>query len=150
MKQKKLDLYLAHNLERRHEIRVLELALEKKYNLNLCNPFYDTARDDIKRIDSGKLNRWHLDEDACEAIVKNDLDNIDNRDGLFTIINEPSLGTAFEIAHAWETGKIIIVVSEKYIDHPWVRVYATHRFRTLDEFMAWLDSNGYKKKTKSV
>lgn len=144
--KKKLDLYLAHNLDRRHEIRIIELELERKYNLNLCNPFYDTKRTDIKKIDSGTQTRWTLDPEACKAIVKNDLDNIDNRDGLFAIIHEPSLGTAFEIAHAWETGKMVIIISENYIDHPWVRVYATHRFRTLDEFMDWMDKNGYKRK----
>jgi hypothetical protein len=144
--KKKLDLYLAHNLDRRHEIRILELELEKKYNLNLCNPFYDTNRADIKQIDSGERTRWTLSLDDCQALVKNDLKNIDNRDGLFTIIHEPTIGTSLEIAHAHENGKLVIVVSERYSDHPWIRVYANYRFKTLDEFIQWLKKNGYKRK----
>ena len=151
MKQKKLDLYLAHSFDRRHEFRILELELEKNYNLNLLNPFFDAMGRKDRRMILSKNSRdttsFKRTQTDCEELVYRDLHNIDNRDGLLTIIHEPSLGTAFEISHAHKTGKLVFVISEKYVEHPWIRIYADYRFRTLDEFISWLDSNGYKKKT---
>jgi len=155
MKEKKmLDLYLAHSFDRRHEFRVLELNLEREYNLNLLNPFFDLMSRKDRRLILSKSSRdttsFKRTQADCEELVYRDLSNIDNRDGLLTIIHEPSLGTAFEISHAHKTGKLVFVISEKYSEHPWIRVYADYRFKTLDEFIRWLDKNGYKKKTKSV
>jgi hypothetical protein len=150
-KRKSLNLYLAHSFERRHEIRIIELELERNFNLNLHNPFFDAmARKDRRVIISKNKNIgtgecFKRSQKDCEELVYRDLSNIDNRDGLFTIINEPSLGTAFEISHAHKTGKLVIVVSERFSEHPWIRIYADHRFKTLDEFMMWLKKNGYKK-----
>jgi hypothetical protein len=150
-KFKHLDLYLAHSFERRHEIRIIELELERQYNLNLHNPFFDAmARKDRRLILSTKPNandclRHKRSQSDCEELVYRDLNSIDNRDGLFTIIHEPSLGTAFEISHAHKTGKLVFVVSERYSEHPWIRVYADYRFKTLDEFIGWLKKNGYKR-----
>jgi nucleoside 2-deoxyribosyltransferase len=152
--EKKLDLYLAHSFERRHEFRVLELDLESKYNLNLHNPFFDEMTRKDRRIILAKTNApakaFKRTQADCEQLVYRDLNNIDKRDGLLTIIHEPSLGTAFEISHAHKTGKLVFVISEKYSDHAWVRVYADYRFKTMDEFVKWLDKNGYKKKNKSL
>jgi len=155
-KFKHLDLYLAHNFDRRHEFRIIELELERLYNINLHNPFFDSMERKDRRLILSKKARH--DEACiakktmaeCEELVYRDLSNIDNRDGLFTIIHEPSLGTAFEISHAHKTGKLVFVVSERYSDHPWIRVYADYRFKTMDEFIKWLSKNGYKKETKSV
>jgi len=153
-KRKSLNLYLAHSFDRRHEFRVLELNLEREYNLNLLNPFFDLMSRKDRRLILSKSSRdttsFKRTQADCEELVYRDLSNIDNRDGLLTIIHEPSLGTAFEISHAHKTGKLVFVISEKYSEHPWIRVYADYRFKTLDEFIRWLDKNGYKKKTKSV
>jgi hypothetical protein len=153
MKQKKtLDLYLAHSFERRHEIRIIELELEREYNVNLHNPFFDAMTRKDRRLILSKSPtandclRFKRTQADCEELVYRDLSNIDNRDGLFTIIHEPSLGTAFEISHAHKTGKLVFVVSERYSEHPWIRVYADYRFKTLDEFIRWLKKNGYTRK----
>ncbi len=153
-KRKSLNLYLAHSFDRRHEFRVLELNLEREYNLNLLNPFFDLMSRKDRRLILSKSSRdttsFKRTQADCEELVYRDLSNIDNRDGLLTIIHEPSLGTAFEISHAHKTGKLVFVISEKYSEHPWIRVYADYRFKTLDEFIRWLNKHGYKKETKSV
>jgi len=154
---KKLDLYLAHSFDRRHEFRILELDLEKQYNINLFNPFFDLMNRKDRRLILSKINRssngdtklFHRTQKECEELVYRDLSNIDNRDGLLTIIHEPSLGTAFEISHAHKTGKLVFVISEKYCEHPWVRVYANYRFKSIDEFISWLEKHGYRKKKEA-
>lgn len=149
-KEKSLNLYLAHAFERRHEFRILELELEKNYNLNLHNPFFDEMSRKDRRIILAKGNApakaFKRTQKDCEELVYRDLNNIDCRDGILTIIHEPSLGTAFEISHAHKTGKLVFVISEKYSDHSWIRVYADYRFKTLDEFIHWLKKEGYAKK----
>lgn len=151
-----LDLYLAHSFDRRHEIRIIELELERQFNLNLHNPFFDAMSRKDRRLILSKNNtvsdclRSRRSQADCEELVYRDLDNIDNRDGLFTIIHEPSIGTCLEISHAHKTGKLVFVVSERFSEHPWIRVYADYRFKTLDEFIGWLKKNGYKKETKSI
>ena len=153
MKIKKLDLYLAHSFDRRHEFRILELELEKNYNLNLLNPFFDIMNRKDRRLILSKASRTQSaiehkrTQKECEELVYRDLGNIDNRDGILTIVHEPSLGTAFEISHAHKTGKLVFIISEKFCDHPWIRVYADYRFKIIDEFIQWLDDNGYKKRT---
>ncbi|RPI86142.1 MAG: hypothetical protein EHM34_00160 [Nitrosopumilales archaeon] len=153
--KKKLDLYLAHSFDRRHEFRVIELELERDYNLNLHNPFFDAMSRKDRRLILSKNGRtdcikYRRTQKDCEELVYRDLANIDNRDGLFTIIHEPSIGTCLEISHAHKTGKLVIVVSENYCEHPWIRIYADHRFKTLDDFKKWMKKNGYKKKTVNI
>lgn len=140
MKKKKnmLDLYLAHNLNIRDKIRKIELQLEKTYNINLHNPFYDSKRDDIKKIDTGQRTRWEIPIEECRKLVRRDLANITRRDGLLTIIEKPSIGTTLEIAHTRQKKKLIIVISEKFIYHPWIRVYADERFKNIEELELWL------------
>ncbi len=147
-KKKTLCLYLAHNLNDRKKIREIELWLEANYNLKLFNPFYDSSRSDIKEIDEGKSNRWELDNKKCKNIVKRDLTNLSNQHGILAIIYAPSIGTTLEIGHARTKHKKIFVISEVYIDHPWLKVYADYLFRNPEEFKKWLDKNGYKKEIK--
>lgn len=151
MKQKKLDLYLAHSFERRHEFRIIELTLERNFNINLHNPFFDSmTRKDRRYILSKQTMNECLTiprtQQDCEELVYRDLESIDKRDGILTIIHEPSIGTTLEISHAHKTGKLVFVISEKYSEHPWIRVYADYRFKTLDEFIHWLNNEGYAKK----
>lgn len=142
---KTLKLYLAHNLDIRHEIRQIELMLEKKYNVKLFNPFYDSKRNDIDRIDNGSKDKWELTMKECKDIVENDLSNITKQDGVLAIVKEPSIGTTLEIAHARINNKLIFVISEKYINHPWIRVYVDYCFRSIKEFEYFLIGNGYRR-----
>lgn len=138
--KRKLKLYLAHSLETRKEIRKIELEIEKEFDVELFNPFYDTdARDDIKRIDSGETTRWELDMKACEGIVDRDLNAVADCDGIVAIFLESaSIGTCLEIGYARQIGKLIFFISEKYYNHPWIRVYADYRFKNIDEFEMFL------------
>lgn len=129
-----IRLYLAHNLNVRKKIRKLELQIEKECNIDLLNPFYDTDRDDIEDIDKGLTTRWELPYENCVNLVAKDKGNIDKCDALVAIIEKPSIGTTLEIAYAKQQGKKVIVVSEVYSEHPWIRVYADYTFSSLQSF----------------
>lgn len=135
-------LYLAHNLNIRKKIRKLELSIEEDYDIDLLNPFYDTDRDDIHDIDSGKTTRWELPYQNCVNLVSKDKRNIDRCDALVAIIEKPSIGTTLEIAYAKQYGKKVIVISEVYYQHPWIRVYADYTFKNIDEFKNFIKEDG--------
>lgn len=147
MKKLKLKLYLAHNLYTRKKIRKVELALEKKYNIELANPFYDRKRKHIKKIDKGICTRWEFGGKECIDIVMNDCEMIDNSNGVLAIVSELSqhIGTILEIAYAFHHKKLVYVITDTFYNHPWIRVYANKRFRNFDEFENWLEKEGYKK-----
>lgn len=133
-----MRLYFAHNFDKRKEYRKLELELEKEFNIELFNPFYDEAsrKEEMEAIDNGKKPR--VADVASELIVRRDLKNLADGQGLFTIIENPSIGTTLEIANAkLMCKKYIIVVSEKHWNHLWLQEYATHRFSTLEDFKKW-------------
>jgi len=143
---KKLKLYLAHNLNDRHEIRKIEKELEKNYHIELVNPFYDIVMDDIKDLDEGKGNRYKLPMQRCIEVIKMDLNMILRCDGILAIIKSPSIGTTLEIAYAKQFYRKIYIISEKYSDHPWIKVYANRTFKTIKEFEKWLEKNKYLSK----
>lgn len=138
--KRKLKLYLAHTLETRNEIRAIELAIEKEFDIELYNPFYDNPnRDDISDIDAGRQTRYDFTMKQCEGIVDRDLNAIDDCHGIIAIfLDSPSIGTSFEIAYARQTGKIIFFISEKDLNHPWIKVYTDYRFKNIDEFKIFL------------
>jgi len=142
-KKKNIKLYFAHSLNHRKEYREIELDLESKYDVELINPFYDRDRDDIENIDNGNTTRWELPLENCKNIVSRDLASVKESDGFFTIINKPSIGTTLEMGYAKQLGKPIVVVSEIYKDHPWIRVYADHKFANIDEFEDWLKNRRF-------
>jgi nucleoside 2-deoxyribosyltransferase len=100
----------------------------------LLNPFFDSDRDDIEDIDKGLTTRWELPYENCVNLVAKDKGNIDKCDALVAIIEKPSIGTTLEIAYAKQQGKKVIVVSEVYSEHPWIRVYADYTFSSLQSF----------------
>jgi nucleoside 2-deoxyribosyltransferase len=139
-----MKLYLAHPLDLRHEIRAIELAIEKETGIELLNPFYDTGRDDIYRIDAGEIDRHAPDLDH-NAIVFKDLGNIEACDGIVAFIKRGtySIGTICEM---WDTAMIkrkpVFVVSEDSLSHPWVRFVIEHSkgrgFKTWTDFKLFL------------
>ena len=142
--KRKLKLYLAHGLPTRHKVRKIELELEAKYNIELHNPFYDSgSRDDIDNLDNNKTCdeiRNKFDISHCWDIVRRDLKAIDRNDGVVAyIIGDVGLGTAFEMGYCYYwTGALLIIVSEKYYNHPWARCYADFIFRNQAEFEEFL------------
>jgi len=136
-----MKLYFAHNFLQRKEFRELELYLERELEIELFNPFYDdkTRIEEMKALDSGNTGWESRLSGGSEMIVKRDLKNLASCDGLFTYVEKPSFGTTIEMCNAvLMRKKIIIVVSEKYYNHPWVIEYATKTFKTIQEFKNYI------------
>lgn len=142
---KKLILYLAHNLNDRHEVRNVELAIESILNVDLRNPFYDRDRTHIKKIDNKECDRFDFTLSECYNIVKHDKEMIDESEGIVAVIseNECHVGTILEIAYAYHCHKMIYIISNKFYNHAWLRVYATDRFRNWKSFIRFLTMEGY-------
>ena len=143
---KKLKLYFAHNFNNRKEYRELELQLEKELDIELFNPFYDddSRKEEMQELDNRNTdatariksfkNSFNRDEDDADIIVKRDLANLALQDGLITIVEKPSFGTTIEICNAVLMRKKIYFISEVYVDHPWIKIYADYKFRNIEEF----------------
>jgi len=141
-----MRLYFAHNFNDRFRFREIELQLEKELSIELYNPFYDdlTRKEEMIELDSINQdsddriksfeNKFNRDQDSAQLIVRRDLTAIASCQGLFTIVESPSFGTTIEMCYATFMKKPIFFVSEKYINHPWIKVYATHKFSNLEEF----------------
>lgn len=145
------NFYFAHNFNKRHVYRKIELSLEKEYGISLFNPFYDdlTREEEMNFMDSKEGRKGEPHHEWCivnaEMLVQRDLKNLANQNALLTIIEKPSIGTTLEIANAHMMKKPIYVISELYYDHPWVIVYATHIFKTISEFKEYIKNEVYKK-----
>lgn len=139
---RKMRLYFAHNFDLRKKFRRLELQLERRLGIELFNPFYDNPSrwKEMEALDSGKLRRFEVPDPS--GLVARDLASIAKSDGLLAIIDEPTIGTTLEIANAKLMCKPVYVVSRAYWKHPWIIVYATHRFKTLREFERFMKAKG--------
>jgi nucleoside 2-deoxyribosyltransferase len=149
-------LYFAHNFNDRIKFREIELQLEQELGIQLLNPFYDDSSriEEMAELDARKANdvarikdlqekktfknRFNTDNADAELIVRRDLTNLAKSDGLFTIVDKPSFGTAIEICNAVLMKKPVYFVSEIYSDHPWIKIYATKTFKNLDEFKQYI------------
>ena len=141
-----MKLYFAHNFNNRKEFRELELKLEKELGIELYNPFYDDPdrEEEMRELDNRLANakdrmqafenRFNRDNDSAEMIVKRDLTALASCEGLVTIVEKPSFGTTIEICNAVLMRKPVYFISEIYSNHPWIKVYATQCFKTIDEF----------------
>lgn len=147
---KTLRLYLAHNFNDRFKIRKFEKAIEAKYNIELFNPFYDTDRDDVKQLDKigetrkdlrNKMKMYSMDQ--CADLVERDLREIRHSDGILTILNHASFGTAMEIITAAYFYRIpVYIITKNYATHPWLRYLVELSngcmFATKTDFKRWL------------
>jgi hypothetical protein len=150
-----MKLYFAHNFNDRKEFRQLEKQLEKILGWEFFNPFYDAQerRKEMERLDNFKFldrerNKDKIVRSIAESrdIVYRDLSHLALCDGLFTIIQKPSIGTTLEIANAKVMSKPVYVVSEMYYNHPWIQVYATRSFKSIDLFITFAKRLSAKKK----
>lgn len=135
--------YMAHNFYTRRTIRKWELMIEKKYNLNLDNPFYDTTRNDVEQLDKLKdrsleQKKWFSENNTpehVELIVEEDLKMIRKSDGLVAEVNDTRIGTPMEIIMAYRIFKIpVYIITRKYNNHPWIKKHSTKIFRNRKEF----------------
>jgi len=147
-----MKLYFAHNFNNRKQYRELELALEKELGIELYNPFYDdpTREEEMADLDKEVANakdrieqfenRFNRVQDQAKLIVRRDLTALANCDGLFTIVEKPSFGTTIEMCNARLMCKPIYFVSKLYINHPWIKIYADYKFKTIEEFKNYFKS----------
>lgn len=146
-----MKLYLAHPLNKRKEVRALQLRLEGKYNIEYVNPFYNNKyeRHEIEKLDSMKYKKdknaykesWDLE--TCHNIVDIDLELIRKADGLFAFMLTPTVGTCQEIIMAALVYRIpVYVITKDYFHHPWIKSLVTRSggkiFRTITEYKAYL------------
>jgi hypothetical protein len=145
-----MRLYFAHNFNDRFKFREIELALEEELGIELYNPFYDdpSRKEEMAELDAiaqkaedrikSFENSFNRNQESAELIVRRDLTALASCDGLFTIVEAPSFGTTIEMCNAVLMRKEIFFISEKYIHHPWIKVYATHRFKDLENFKLYI------------
>lgn len=159
---KKLKLYLAHNFDDRFKIRKIEKRLEKVYNIELLNPFYDVKRHDVRKLDEigitrkeiyGKIQLWN--KKTCGLLVERDLKAIRQSDGLLTIIHSATIGTSMEIIScAYFYRMPVYIITNTHYGHPWIKymVYISKGklFKNLKELEIWLEKEGYKKINENV
>lgn len=152
---KQLKLYLAHCFDNRFEFRKIELEIERDYNIEIYNPFYDTKRDDVRQLDKigvtrkdvyKKMTLWNIQK--CGNLVNRDLNAIQSGDGLLTIIDKATIGTSMEIiACAYFYRKPVFIVTTTHKGHPWLR-YMAHisngkMFKTIQQFKNCLKKERY-------
>jgi nucleoside 2-deoxyribosyltransferase len=151
---KKLKFYLAHNFDARHNARILEKYLEKEFDIEIVNPFYDLQREDLKYLDRERFDRKKylkeriLNMTECKELVLRDLWAIRNSHGIIAILHKFSLGTIFEIAYARQLGKFVIIIDESgknYCNHPWIKVYADVILNSANELEPF-----FRKKLKGL
>jgi len=135
--------YLAHHIHSRHKIRKWELKIEKKLNIDLFNPFYDTPRSDIKLINMGLLEPYDYKKRSVSDIVEGDLNNLKQCDGLVAILSGFSIGVPIEIFYCKHIlNKPVYVVLEAdlkhYKGHPWIRYLADKIFTSRSSLTKYL------------
>jgi hypothetical protein len=139
---KRPRFYLAHPILDRDWVRKEELRLEKKFNLDLANPFYDEKeRNDIKEIDAGKIMPYGIQ--LVDKIVFGDIDKINKSKGILGFVTSSvSVGTFMELFYnAWvlRHPAYIIVTNKNLQTHPWLRFCARYGriFKSLPSFERW-------------
>lgn len=120
-----VELYLAHPLDKRKEIRAWELDFENRSGISLRNPFYDTPRPDIEAIDRGDAVPGIKDKAQALQIRDRDLKHIDETEGVVAILNQGyTFGAPMEVFYAYYVRKVPVytVVAERNLFHPWIAV----------------------------
>ena len=136
-KERKSKLYLAHAISIRKEVREWELTVEKKYDIELINPFYDLGElKRMKLIDNGDITPYtNVDKRLSEEIVNDDLKAINDSDGIVAYIKQPSIGTSMEIYHCKQLlMKPVYIYLEdvRYLKHPWLMKFSDSIYTSLD------------------
>jgi len=144
-----IEMYLAHPFSSRHKMREWELEMEKEWNLNIINPFFDVVREDKEIIDkkdvtlttqATRKERYGLTDEQCATLVERDVSLIKNSDGMIAIVDGSlSYGTIQEMVYAHKLGvPVYAVILNGHIGHPWLRYHSTKIFETLEELAEWL------------
>ena len=139
-------LYLAQSFDERHWVREWELRMERKYGIELTNPFYDTqGRQDVKEHDeSGRSRKQYAYTLKPEDIVEGDLQLINEADGVLAISSEKfSIGTSMEIFYAARVLQKPVYVYMKdnkgMAGHPWLQYLCAEVVTSLSAVEAILE-----------
>jgi hypothetical protein len=134
--------YFTNQLAHHKRAREIELRIEKETRLVLENPFYDGEAKEIAQINKGKEVTLTADE-----IVGMDLRKIREADGIIALFSSVrNIGSAMEVAigsYSWGKPVYVIATKKRLYDHPWIAYFATKRFHTPAEFIAWYKQEGY-------
>lgn len=138
--------YLAHQLSNRQAVRKIELRLENDYKINLLNPFYDTGRQDVKDLDTGKIkSRYDFTMQDCKNTVESDLMWIRNSDGVLCILKDGNaIGSFMEIFYAsviLDKPVYLICPSAIVRKHLWIRAICFKIFRSIKELEVYFIMN---------
>jgi len=148
-----LKLYLAHPLEARELCREAESRIECESSVDILNPFYDTQRKEIYKMDKGGLDRRSDDfllKLNFEKIVTTDLMHLESCDGVLAYVDLEyyTIGTICELWHGLKHGKIIYIITPNCASHPWLRFMVIRSgggfFKDFDEFCQWCKENHKK------
>ena len=128
-----MKLYGAHPFSYRKWFRQWELHLEVKFDIEIVNPFYDLAREDIKAIDEGLMNRYEADHNT---LVDRDLEAISDCEGVIAIINgDGSYGTPMELVYAHNWSKTVhAIIMNGHENHPWLKYHSDYIYTSLEQF----------------
>ena len=148
MINKKIKFYLAHSLLERKKIRRIEEQLEQELGIELINPFYDTNRMDIQKIDKGRRVPFSKKSDY-KKIVEGDLKLIRGADGIIAFVGKKlSVGSMMEIFYAariLKNKKVYLVIQNKKIRyHPWLVYCADEIFTSVNELKEFLEESKYQ------
>jgi len=136
---KKLVLYLAHPRNSRERIRKWEKKLERKYRLQLINPFYD-VKDRMVNPDINTHERIELIKKHYKDVVETDIREIANSKGIVAIFDENTqMGTSQEMVYARILNKpVYSLVTNGLETHPWMLYHSDKIFtneKGLEEFL---------------
>jgi hypothetical protein len=138
--------YLAHQLKNRHVIRDIQKKLEMEYKVFLLNPFYDTGRIDVLKLDTGEIkSRYDFTLDECKNTVNQDLYWIRNCDSVLCILLDgDALGSYMEMFYA---SKILlkpvyfVCPIDSVRNHLWIRALTFKTFKTSQELESYFIEN---------
>ena len=147
-------LYLAHPFLTRRRMRKWELNFERKFGIELHNPFYDVDRPDIQKWDENKfLKDYRYNPLEANQIVHKDLAAINKiKDGIIAYIDgSMSYGTIMEIFAAAKmmTKDVYLIVENGKEYHPWLQACATQIFTSLKDFEKWIKKEQKEEKKRA-
>ena len=135
-----MKLYGAHPKDARHDFRQWELHLESTYDIEIVNPFYDIARDDIKAIDEGRAD-WYSGD--SKEIVFRDINAIHScQNGVLVYLPPDAhiIGTFMEMVYGNILNRDVhTVCTNGHHNHPWIKEHSQDVFLSKEEFEEWLD-----------
>lgn len=139
---KSLSFYLAHPFDSRKEVRKWELEFEKRTKIILVNPFYDTLRTDVEKIDAKRETRYEK-LNAFE-LVPRDIGYITTNNGMISIIlggnGGVSFGTPMEMVYAKILNKPCYpLVTNGHENHPWLVYHSTRIFTKKEKLEKFLE-----------